>query len=244
MGYAYVALMAAKHGVVKRCGPWLAETPRPAVTVNAVCLGFVDTDMLEELRRASSKRPAAARRGCPQEPRSTNPQGRFIQPARCDGAVVLQRSGRLHHRPGDLGFGGWHGERAAFGTGHIARQQGTVEVSDQAATRFPHHRGGIARAVEEAIFDTTLPRSDVMAALYRQADGMPMSDLSRFLLVSNGNAGRHRRPAGIEVPLRARGAMATAVPMVRLTTPAQTRSRRWRPPMKADRRIARWRRRR
>ncbi len=36
-------------------------------------------------------------------------------------------------------------------------------------------------------FDTTLPRFDVMAALYRQPDGMLMSDLSRFLLVSNGN---------------------------------------------------------
>jgi len=36
-------------------------------------------------------------------------------------------------------------------------------------------------------FDTTLPRFDVMAALYRSQDGMLMSDLSRFLLVSNGN---------------------------------------------------------
>ena len=36
-------------------------------------------------------------------------------------------------------------------------------------------------------FDTTLPRFDVMAALYRQPDGMLMSDLSRYLLVSNGN---------------------------------------------------------
>lgn len=36
-------------------------------------------------------------------------------------------------------------------------------------------------------FDTTLPRFDVMAALYRQPEGMLMSDLSRFLLVSNGN---------------------------------------------------------
>lgn len=39
----------------------------------------------------------------------------------------------------------------------------------------------------KAEFDTTLPRFDVMAALYRQPDGMLMSDLSRFLLVSNGN---------------------------------------------------------
>jgi DNA-binding MarR family transcriptional regulator len=36
-------------------------------------------------------------------------------------------------------------------------------------------------------FDTTLPRFDVLAALYRTPAGMLMSDLSRFLLVSNGN---------------------------------------------------------
>jgi DNA-binding MarR family transcriptional regulator len=39
----------------------------------------------------------------------------------------------------------------------------------------------------KAEFDTTLPRFDVMAALYRSETGMLMSDLSRFLLVSNGN---------------------------------------------------------
>jgi len=36
-------------------------------------------------------------------------------------------------------------------------------------------------------FDTTLPRFDVLAALYRERGGMLMSDLSRYLLVSNGN---------------------------------------------------------
>lgn len=36
-------------------------------------------------------------------------------------------------------------------------------------------------------FASTLPRFDVLAALYRQPDGMLMSDLSRYLLVSNGN---------------------------------------------------------
>jgi DNA-binding MarR family transcriptional regulator len=36
-------------------------------------------------------------------------------------------------------------------------------------------------------FNTTLPRFDVMAALHRAPEGMLMSDLSRFLLVSNGN---------------------------------------------------------
>jgi len=36
-------------------------------------------------------------------------------------------------------------------------------------------------------FNVTLPRFDVLAALYRQPDGMMMSELSRFLMVSNGN---------------------------------------------------------
>jgi DNA-binding MarR family transcriptional regulator len=36
--------------------------------------------------------------------------------------------------------------------------------------------------------NTTLPRFDVMAALYRKRDGLTMSELSRMLLVSNGNA--------------------------------------------------------
>src|SRR5690606_21410502 len=36
-------------------------------------------------------------------------------------------------------------------------------------------------------FESTLPRFDVMSALHRQTEGMLMSDLSRFLLVSNGN---------------------------------------------------------
>ena len=35
--------------------------------------------------------------------------------------------------------------------------------------------------------DTTLPRFDVMAALYRYPDGLKMSDLSDHLRVSNGN---------------------------------------------------------
>ena len=35
---------------------------------------------------------------------------------------------------------------------------------------------------------TTLPRFDVMAALYRMRSGVSMSELSRRLLVSNGNA--------------------------------------------------------
>jgi len=36
-------------------------------------------------------------------------------------------------------------------------------------------------------FNVTVPRFDVLAALYRKPAGMLMSEISRFLLVSNGN---------------------------------------------------------
>lgn len=54
---------------------------------------------------------------------------------------------------------------------------------------------GVTRASENGLreylrlkHDTTLPRFDVMAALYRRRDGVTMGELSRMLLVSNGNA--------------------------------------------------------
>ncbi|UFS67956.1 MarR family transcriptional regulator (plasmid) [Paracoccus denitrificans] len=54
---------------------------------------------------------------------------------------------------------------------------------------------GVTRAAEGQLreflrvrHDTTLPRFDVMAALYRRREGVTMSELSRMLLVSNGNA--------------------------------------------------------
>ena len=43
------------------------------------------------------------------------------------------------------------------------------------------------RARLRVAFGTTLPKFDVMAALARQGAGMTMTELSRFLMVSNGN---------------------------------------------------------
>ena len=45
----------------------------------------------------------------------------------------------------------------------------------------------VARERLKAQLGATLPRFDVMAALYRKPDGMLMSEISRFLMVSNGN---------------------------------------------------------
>jgi DNA-binding MarR family transcriptional regulator len=44
------------------------------------------------------------------------------------------------------------------------------------------------REVMRRRHDTTLPRFDVMAALWRRQTPVTMSELSRMLLVSNGNA--------------------------------------------------------
>ncbi|TPI45560.1 MarR family transcriptional regulator [Mesorhizobium sp. B3-1-7] len=67
-------------------------------------------------------------------------------------------------------------------------------------------------------FDTTLPRFDVMAALYRVPEGMLMSDLSRFLLVSNGNVtGIVDRLVSEGLVMRARRNGDRRTSMVRLT---------------------------
>lgn len=54
---------------------------------------------------------------------------------------------------------------------------------------------GITRSTEASLrsflretHGTTLPRFDVLAALWRRAEPIPMGELSRMLLVSNGNA--------------------------------------------------------
>ena len=49
------------------------------------------------------------------------------------------------------------------------------------------HVEGELRENFRTAFDTTLPRFDVMAALYRAETGLKMSELSSVLRVSNGN---------------------------------------------------------
>ncbi len=55
----------------------------------------------------------------------------------------------------------------------------------------------------EARHNTTLPRFDVMAALDRAPDGLTMGELSRKLLVSNGNV------TGLVRQLEAQGLVAS-----------------------------------
>ena len=88
-GYAYVApYAAAKHGTVGLVRSLALELAKRPVTVNALCPGFLDTEMTDR-----SVATIVAKTGkSPEEARSalaaTNPQKRLIQPAEVSAAAL------------------------------------------------------------------------------------------------------------------------------------------------------------
>jgi NAD(P)-dependent dehydrogenase (short-subunit alcohol dehydrogenase family) len=88
-GYAYVAAyVAAKHGVVGLMRALAAETAKSGVTVNAVCPGFVETEMLEDSIQRIIEKTGRSAEQARASLASTNPQGRFIQPEEVAAAVL------------------------------------------------------------------------------------------------------------------------------------------------------------
>ena len=72
-------------------------------------------------------------------------------------------------------------------------------------------------------FDTTLPRFDVMAALYRSDSGLNMSALSQALMVSNGNVtGIVERLVSEGLLMRLQGEQDRRVSYIRLTKKGKT----------------------
>ncbi len=88
-GYAYVsAYCAAKHALVGLTRALAAETAARGVTVNAVCPGYTDTDLVRD-----SIKSVAAKTGRPQadvlaEYQKDAPIGRLIRPEEVAAAVV------------------------------------------------------------------------------------------------------------------------------------------------------------
>lgn len=89
VGYAYVsAYCAAKHGVIGLTRALAQETAQKGVTVNAVCPGYTETDIVRDAvvniqeKTGMSAEQARARLS------GRNPQGRLVQPAEVADAVV------------------------------------------------------------------------------------------------------------------------------------------------------------
>jgi len=98
-GYAYVApYVAAKHGLIGLTRALAVELAQTGITVNAVCPGFTDTDLLAEsvdtIVAKTGRTPEDARASLAH----TNPQGRLIDPsevARAVGFLCLPSSASI-----------------------------------------------------------------------------------------------------------------------------------------------------
>jgi len=89
IGYAYVsAYCAAKHGMIGLTRSLALEVANKGVTVNAVCPGYTETEMLQRtidgIVAKTGRTPAEARA----ELSSKNPQKRMIQPEEVANAVT------------------------------------------------------------------------------------------------------------------------------------------------------------
>jgi NAD(P)-dependent dehydrogenase (short-subunit alcohol dehydrogenase family) len=87
-GYAYVsAYVAAKHGVLGLTRSLALEVARKGITVNAVCPGYTETDILRESIANVVAKTGRSEEQARAEFASGNPQQRIVQPQEVADAV-------------------------------------------------------------------------------------------------------------------------------------------------------------
>lgn len=88
-GYAYVsAYSAAKHGVLGLTRSLALETATRGITVNAVCPGYTDTDIIRQSITQIVEKTGRSEAEALEAFTRTNPQGRLIQPEEVAATVL------------------------------------------------------------------------------------------------------------------------------------------------------------
>lgn len=88
-GYAYVsAYCAAKHGVVGLTRALAKEYASKNITVNAVCPGYTDTDIVHNAVNNIAEKTSKSKEDVLSDLVRSNPQGRLIQPHEVAATVV------------------------------------------------------------------------------------------------------------------------------------------------------------
>lgn len=88
-GYPYVApYVAAKHGTVGLVRALALEVAAKPITVNAICPGFLDTEMTERSITTIMEKTRRTREEAVASLTKSNPQGRLIAPAEVTAAAL------------------------------------------------------------------------------------------------------------------------------------------------------------
>ena len=187
----------AKHAMVGLVRSVALETAASGVTVNAVCPGYVDTDLIQSAVARDWSRRACRARTRWRVFTSDVPAGRLVQPEEVAAAVVYlcsPKAAAVHrHDTGDRGGRTMMDERTSI----------PLDAETKVAERPDDHKTELrlwlrlltcTTLIENEVrrrlrdqFDITLPRFDLLAQLDRAPNGMTLGELSQRMMVSNGN---------------------------------------------------------